>query len=221
VRIAEKKKVGEYLVADGLEGLVGLAQMDVLEVHTWNAKADAVERPDRIVIDLDPGPDVRWAEVPRAARLVQSVLDAVGLASFVKTTGGHGLHVVVPLLCQSSWADCLAFARTLAEALERQDPRRYTTAFAKAGRERKILIDYLRNNRANTSVAAFSTRARAGAPVSMPLAWDELGARVRADTYTVRNSVARLRRLRADPWKAYWTARQRLDGRITAALAAI
>jgi bifunctional non-homologous end joining protein LigD len=184
VRITEKKKVGEYLVADSLAAVIGLVQMDVLELHTWNAKADDVEHPDRIVLDLDPGPDVRWTQVVEAARLVRAVLHAVGLASFVKTTGGRGLHVVVPLVPERRWDECLAFARTLAGVLVRQHPRRYTTAYAKAGRERQILLDYLRNNRTNTSVAAFSTRARPQAPVSMPLAWDELGGRVRSDTFT-------------------------------------
>src|SRR6185369_13706541 len=105
-------------------------------------------------------PDVRWPQVVEAARLVRDVLEAVGLASFPKTTGGHGLHVVVPLVPERPWDECLAFSRTLAEALVRQSPRRYTISYAKAGRECQILIDYLRNNRTNTSVAAFSTRDR-------------------------------------------------------------
>lgn len=221
VRIKEKKKLGEYLIADSLEAVIGLVQMDVLEIHTWNTKADDVERPDRIVLDLDPGPDVRWAQVVEAARLVRSVLQAVGLASFVKTTGGHGLHVVVPLVPERRWDECLAFSRTLAEVLVRQHPRRYTTAYAKAGRERQILIDYLRNNRTNTSVSAFSTRARAGAPVSMPIAWDELGGRLRPNAFTVRNAAGRLRALRDDPWKAYWKTRQRIDARVLEALSAV
>src|SRR5437899_2358957 len=160
VRIPEKKKIGEYLIADSLPALIGLVQMDILEIHTWNSTIDHLEQPNRIVLDLDPGPDVPWPRVIEAARLVRAALAALALESFVKTTGGAGLHVVVPLVPDAGWPECLAFARGVAEAIERQDPRRYTTTFRKAGRERRILIDYLRNNRTNTSVAAFSTRAR-------------------------------------------------------------
>jgi bifunctional non-homologous end joining protein LigD len=221
VRIPEKTKLGEYLVADSLRAVIALVQMDVLEIHTWNSTIDRVEHPDRMVLDLDPGPEVRWAAVVDAARLVRRVLSALGLQSFVKTTGGVGLHVVVPLAPELEWRECFALARELAETIQRHDPRTYTTALPKAGRERKILIDYLRNNRTNTSVAAFSTRARPRAPVSVPLAWDELDARMRSDRFTVRTVANRLRRLRADPWKAYWRLRQRVPPNARAALATL
>jgi bifunctional non-homologous end joining protein LigD len=210
VRIRERTKVGEYLVADSLTALIGLVQMDILEIHTWNSTVDHLEQPDRVIFDLDPGPAVAWAAVVEAARVVRTALDALQLRSFLKTTGGHGLHVVVPLLSQASWSDCLAFTRALSEAIVRMDPKSYTTEFSKAGRERKILVDYMRNNRGSTSVAAFSTRARPGAPVSVPLAWEELSARVRSDHYTVRNLARRLKGLRGDPWSDYRTTRQRL-----------
>jgi len=144
------------------------------------------------------------------ARLVRAALQELSLESFVKTTGGRGLHVVVPLIPEAGWSECLAFSRALAEAIVRLDPRRYTTAFAKAGRERQILIDYLRNNRTNTSIAAYSTRARPCAPVSVPLAWDELSPRVHSDQYTVGNLGKRLRKLSSDPWHAYWSTPQRI-----------
>ncbi|HET7825585.1 MAG TPA: non-homologous end-joining DNA ligase, partial [Anaeromyxobacter sp.] len=210
VRIQEKTKLGEYLVADSPEAVLSLAQMDVLELHTWNSTVDRLEEPDRIVLDLDPGPEVRFAEVVRAARLVRDALAALGLASFPKTTGGAGLHAVVPLVPERPWQECLAFARALALALERHDPRRFTTSFAKAGRERKILLDYLRNNRTNTSVCAWSTRARPGAPVSVPLAWDELSARLRPERFTIRTAPRRLA-AGADPWAGWERARQPLD----------
>lgn len=210
VPVREKTKVGEYLVADSLTALIGLVQMDVLEIHTWNSTAKRLEQPDRIVLDLDPGPAVEWPAVIAAARLIRTALDTLGLTSFVKTTGGRGLHVVTPLKPEASWSECLSFARAVAEAIVRLDPRAYTTTFAKAGRERQILIDYLRNNRTNTSVSAYSTRARAGAPVSTPLAWDELSARLRSDSFTVRNLGKRLARLRSDPWKAYGKTAQRI-----------
>jgi bifunctional non-homologous end joining protein LigD len=211
VRIPEKTKLGEYLVVDGREALLSVVQMDVLELHTWNSTVDRLEEPDRIVLDLDPGPEVPFADVVAAARLVRDALAGLGLASFVKTTGGAGLHLVVPLAPLSRWDECLAFARALATAIARHDPRRFTVAFAKAGRERRILLDYLRNNRTNTSVAAFSARARPGAPVSVPLAWDELGARLRPDRYTLATVPRRLASLRGDPWRGFESARRPLD----------
>src|SRR5688500_13367378 len=165
VRIQEKTKVGEYLVADSIEAVVSLAQMGIVEIHTWNSTAEDIERPNRIVWDLDPGPSVTWNQVRKAAALVRVVLKTLGLQSWVKTTGGRGLHVVVPLQPAREVAQCLEFSRAVSEALVRTEPRLYTTKFAKLGRERKILIDYLRNNRTNTSIAAFSPRARPGAPV--------------------------------------------------------
>ncbi len=211
VRIPEKTKVGEYLVADDLAGVLGLVQMGIVEIHTWNSTADDVERPNRLVWDLDPGPEVEWPEVVTAARHVRAAVQVLGLESWIKTTGGRGLHVVMPLTRHLDWSACLTFARSLAAALVRSDPGRYTTAVAKRGREAKILIDYLRNNRTNTSIAAFSTRARAGAPVSMPIAWTQLTSRLRPEAFTVLTVPGRLKRQRIDPWRDYWTTRQRIS----------
>jgi bifunctional non-homologous end joining protein LigD len=210
VNIPEKTKVGQYLIADSLPAVLALVQMNVLEIHTWNARAGRVECPDRLVLDLDPGPEVGFLRVLDAARLVRQVLEALGLVSFVKTTGGRGLHVVVPLVPAADWPMCLAFARGLAEQLAAHDPEAFTTRFAKAGRERKVLIDYLRNNRTNTSIAAFSVRARPGAPVSVPITWRELTARLDPSRFTVQTVPARLARARRDPWADYWNCRQRL-----------
>lgn len=206
VRIQEKTKVGEYLVADSIEAVVSLAQMGIVEIHTWNSTADEVERPNRLVWDLDPGPDVTWKQVVTAAQLVRQVLSTLGLSSWVKTTGGRGLHVVVPLAPRRSVAECLDFSRAVAEAIEQTNPRVYTTKFAKAGRERRILIDYLRNNRTNTSVCAFSPRARPAATVSMPLDWGDL--RRLPGHWTLSTVPRRLARLTHDPWKDYWTSAQ-------------
>src|SRR5262249_12663653 len=150
----------EYLIVDTLPALVGLAQIDILEVHTWNSRFARLEQPDRIVIDLDPGAEVGWPAVVEAARLVRQRLTVLGLSSFVKTTGGRGAHVVVPIAPRAGWDACLAFARAFANAMVRRRPDLFTERYAKSGRARKILIDYLRNNRTNTSIAAFSTRAR-------------------------------------------------------------
>lgn len=218
VRIPEKKKVGEYLVADSLAALVGLAQMDVLEIHTWNSTIDHLEQLDRLVLDLDPGPAVRWPAVVAAAKLLRELLASLGLQSFVKTTGGKGLHVVVPLEPVADWTVCFAFSRSLAEMVVASAPGQYTTSMPKAGRESKILIDYLRNNRTNTSVAAFSTRATPAATVSVPLAWAELSGRLRSDHFTVSNVRARLRKLHEDPWKEYGSTRQRITPELSTAV---
>jgi bifunctional non-homologous end joining protein LigD len=208
VRIRERHKTGEYLVADTRAALVGLAQMGVVEIHTWNARADSPYQHDRVVFDLDPGPDVPWNDVIGAAMLVRRTLADLQLRSWVKTTGGKGLHVVVPI--EPTAVDvCLAFSRKLADALVAQTPADFTTATAKAGRERQILIDVMRNNRTNTSVAAYSLRARNGAPVSTPIEWDELSARLDPAALTLAKLTSQGPRER-DPWKDYWTLRQRL-----------
>ena len=218
VQIREKTKIGEYLVADDAAAVVGLVQMGIVEIHTWNSNARDVERPDRIIWDLDPGPDVRWPAVIEAARTVRQLLEVLGLACWVKTTGGKGLHVVVPVAPKRDWAACLEFSRAVASAIVRSDPSRYTVTYAKRGRERQILVDYLRNNRTNTSVSAYSTRARPGAPVSVPLSWDELGARLDPSRFSIRTVSRRLATVRKDPWSGYWKARQQVSD---AALAAV
>lgn len=216
VRIKEKTKVGEYLIADSIAAVVSLAQMGIVEIHTWNSTAKDIDHPNRLVWDLDPGPDVSWARVVEAARLVRSVLETLGLASWVKTTGGRGLHVVVPLKPKRTVAACLEFSRAVSESIVRADPLTYTTKFAKAGRERKILIDYLRNNRTNTSVCAFSPRARSAATVSMPVDWNELDDT--PERWTLLTVSRRLGRLRRDPWKLYWVSAQEIPA---ASLAAV
>jgi bifunctional non-homologous end joining protein LigD len=219
VHIREKTKVGEYLVADDLAGVVALVQMGVLEIHTWSSMAADVERPNRLIVDLDPGAAVDWPRVVAAARLVRQALGALDLDSYCKTTGGRGLHVVAPLVPHAGWDDCLTFTRLLSEALERADPESYTTNFSKRGRQNKILLDFLRNNRANTSVAAYSGRAREGAPVSVPLSWDELRPSLKPAAFTVTSVPGRLARLAADPWKGYWSSRQSLTPRLLRAVA--
>jgi len=221
VTIREQTKVGEYLIAVDHAGIIGLAQMSVLEIHTWNSTFEDVERPNRLIWDLDPGPEVPWREVVKAAHTVRELLTILRLRSWVKTTGGKGLHVVAPIVPSWDWAECLAFAKTVAEALTRSAPDRFTTAFAKRGREDKILIDYLRNNRTNTSVAAFSTRARPCAAVSMPITWEELTPKLKPSGLTVQTVPRRLARLKTDPWADYWTCRQRVSLAAKQAIGAI
>ncbi|WP_437735756.1 non-homologous end-joining DNA ligase [Sorangium sp. So ce1335] len=218
VTIQEKTKAGEYLVADSAEALVSLAQMGILEIHTWNSTVSKLELPDRVVFDLDPDPSVSLERVIAAALLLRERLDELGLESFVKTTGGKGFHIVVPLAPVSGWDECLAFTKALAGDIARRDPKGYTIAVSKAQRKGKIFIDYLRNTRGATSVAAYSTRARPGAPVSAPLSWDELGQEVRPDQFTIRNLPERLASLKADPWARYGKVRQKITPAMQRAL---
>jgi bifunctional non-homologous end joining protein LigD len=210
VQIREKTKVDEYMVLDSVEGLVSLMQMNWIEAHTWSSRLTHLEQPDRLVVDLDPGPEVGWPLVVRAARAARDVLDARGLQAWVKTTGGRGLHLVAPLEPAASWDRCLAFAHAIADQLVHEAPSLFTTDFAKAGRADRILVDMLRNRRGNTTVSAFSPRARPGAPVSTPMHWDELSTRKAPDRFTVRSVPRRLAQLGADPWAGFWTCHQPL-----------
>jgi bifunctional non-homologous end joining protein LigD len=210
VKIQEKTKVGEYLVVDDLPGLVGLAQIGILELHTWNSRADDVEHPDRIVFDLDPDTALPWARVIEAARTVRERLRADGLESFVKTTGGKGLHVVVPLAGRPTWDAGAAYAEAIATEIAGQAPKAYVAEMSKAKRTGKVFIDWLRNIRGSTSIAAYATRAKPGAPVSVPVRWEELDPRGGPAEFTVKNVPRRLAGLRRDPWAGYGKARQKL-----------
>ncbi|HLK88797.1 MAG TPA: non-homologous end-joining DNA ligase [Polyangia bacterium] len=209
VEIDELHQTGEYLVADSPTALVSLAQMGVLEIHTWNASAERPYDHDRVVFDLDPGPAVAWREVVTAAKRVRAALKHLGLASWVKTTGGKGLHVVAPLAPTADVEASLKFAASVAIGLVAEHPTTYTLAIPRAGREKKILLDFGRNARANTAVAAYSLRARAGAPVSTPLAWDELAPRTAPGKFTIQSVRARLRRV-GDVWAGYWKTQESL-----------
>ncbi len=199
------------LAIDGIDGLVGLVQAAVLEIHPWQATLDDLERPDQIVIDLDPGDGVDWTDVIAAALEVRARLADVSLESFVKTTGGKGLHVVAPLKPAAGWAEVKAYTRELADRMASDSPDRFVATIAKAKRRGKILVDYLRNQRGATAVAPYSTRARAGAPVAMPLAWDELSPAVGSAYFTVANAATRLANLASDPWSDFRKAEAPLE----------
>jgi bifunctional non-homologous end joining protein LigD len=209
VKIQEKTKVGEYLVVDDVAGLVALAQIGILEIHTWNSRADALEHPDRIVFDLDPDTALPWSRVVEAAHKVRDRLAADGLESFVKTTGGKGLHVVVPLAGKPTWDQTAGYAEAIAAEIAAREPRGYVIEMSKAKRTGKVFLDWLRNIRGSTSIAAYSTRAKPTAPVSMPVQWDELDAQGGAGGFTVKDVLPRLEAQR-DPWAAYWKTRQTL-----------
>jgi bifunctional non-homologous end joining protein LigD len=211
VRIQEARKLGEYLVVNDRPGLVGLAQLGILEIHTWNTRIDHLELPDRLVFDLDPDASVPWERVRAAARRVRGRLLELDLESFVKTTGGKGLHVVVPLQRAAGWDEAARFAESVARDLAREQPELYVAEMSKALRRGRIFIDWLRNHRGATSIEAWSTRARPRAPVAVPLAWEELDEVAAPDAWTVTNAFERLRALARDPWAGYTKARQRLN----------
>ena len=211
VDIEEKHESEVYLIADDLEGLLSLAQMSILEIHPWGSRADRLEQPDRIIFDLDPSTEVAWGEVVAAARDVRQSLEKLGLVSFVKTTGGKGLHVVAPLSPRRhEWPAVKAFTRAVAQHFADEQPDRFTANIAKAARKGKIFIDYLRNDRGATAIAPYSTRARPKAPVSTPLTWDELSGRIKSDHFRVANVPQRLKSLTADPWAGFFDVKQQL-----------
>lgn len=199
-----KDKSGDTMLSiDGLEGLLGLVQAGVLEIHPWGASLAALEQPDQITIDLDPGDDVTWADMIEAAEAVRERLEADGLRAFLKTSGGKGLHVVSPLAPEAKWPAVKAYTERLAKAMARDEPDRYVATVTKSKRKGRILVDYLRNGRGATAVAPYSTRSRPGAPVSMPLAWEELGDHLSSAYFTVANTPARLAALDVDPWEDF------------------
>lgn len=204
-----REKNDNIISIDDLAGLVALVQAGVLEVHTRGATVGDRERADRLVFDLDPGPGSSWKDVVTAAREVRDQLKAINLTSFVKTSGGKGLHVVLPIK-PTPWKQAGEFTRRLAAKMSADAPDRYTASAVKSKRIRRIFIDYQRNSREATTVAPYSTRARPGAPVSVPVSWSELGALKSAHQYSVSNLVARLKRLNKDPWAEMGRLRQQL-----------
>ncbi len=200
VEIPGFEESGAYLYLTNAAGLTALVQMGVLEIHPWGCRTDKPDRPDIITFDLDPGEGLSFKDVIAGAKDVRNFLTTLGLTSFVKTTGGKGLHVQLPIARRYAWPDVKSFAKRAAELIAAAAPERYLTRIPKAERKRRIFIDYLRNDPTSTSVAAYSTRARAGAPVSTPLHWDELTAELDPAKFNVLTVPPRVRRLRRDPW---------------------
>jgi bifunctional non-homologous end joining protein LigD len=205
-----KDSHGEELlsVADRA-GLMALVQAGVLEIHVWGSTIADVEHANRIVFDLDPGDEVTWGDVNKAARELHDRLADVKLTSFVKTTGGKGLHVVVPIK-PTPWDDTKDFAHAMVLAMEADAPDRYVSKMTKSIRKGRIFVDYLRNGRGATAVVAYSTRARAGAPISTPVGWDELGPSLKPNKFTVLNIARRLGSLKDDPWAEIGKIKQSL-----------
>ena len=189
--------------------------MGTLEFHIWGCRADDVERPDRMVFDLDPDKDLAFANVRDAAFELKALLDGLDLASFPMLTGGKGIHLVLPLQRRQSWPDLKEFSHGVAEALVRRSPDRFTTNMRKEARGGKIFVDYLRNERASTAIAPWSTRAHARAPVAMPVSWNELALATRSDAFTIADAPGRLK---ADPWPDYETIQQSVSRAISTRL---
>jgi bifunctional non-homologous end joining protein LigD len=209
LRAVIDKKRRQILAVEDLDGMLSLVQAGVLEVHVRGSKIDRLDVCDRIVFDLDPGDGVAWSDLVAAARDVRERLAGIKLESFVKLTGGKGLHVVLPLV-GADWDTAKTFAQAVAMAMAADEPKRYVAKMMKSLRDGKVFVDYLRNSLEQTSVAAYSTRARDGAPVSVPLSWEELGRARASNQYTVLNLPRRLGNLKDDPWREMPRLRQRL-----------
>ncbi|MBV8758015.1 MAG: non-homologous end-joining DNA ligase [Deltaproteobacteria bacterium] len=211
VKIKEEDgAVVDYMKVRDMPGLVGLAQLGTLEAHVWGCHADKVERPDFMVLDLDPDVALGWDKVALAAFDVRKRLGERGLESWVKTTGGKGLHVCVPVARKLDWDEFKQWSKEFAEELEKDSPKLYTSNMAKAARRGKIFVDYLRNGRNATFICAYSPRAREGAPVSTPITWEELAHGVDPQSFTIQTVPQRLAKLEADPWEGIYDTKQTL-----------
>ena len=206
----EGSETETYLWLSTREALVGLAQMNVLELHPWGSTNDDVEHPDRLIFDLDPDAAITWPTLAEAALEVKARLKKLGLQSFVKVTGGKGIHVVAPLEPKLDWAALKGFAHSFVLNMEKENPAAYLTKMTKAARKDKIYLDYLRNERGATAVAPYSPRARSGMPVSMPLAWSELNEKS-APRFRVIDFAEWKSRLTRDPWKGLLSLKQSLS----------
>ncbi len=198
---------------NSLKALVGAVQMGTIELHTWGSNSDSVERPDRFVLDLDPDPALPWRSMIEATQLILTVLDEIGLESWLKTSGGKGIHIVVPLARHADWETVKGFSRAIAQFVADRLPDRFTAVMGPKNRVGKIFIDYLRNQRGASAVATYSARARPGLAVSVPIARDELTELRSADQWNISNVFDRLEELDSDPWAGY-SNRQRITRRM-------
>jgi DNA ligase D-like protein (predicted polymerase)/DNA ligase D-like protein (predicted 3'-phosphoesterase) len=219
VRIAQVKQLDRALWPEhepllevpSATALVAAAQMNVIEFHTWNSLVKNFDKPDRIVFDLDPGEGVKWKQVQEGTALTRSLLEQLGLEGWLKTSGGKGLHVVVPIASRLDWATVRAFAQAVVEQLARVIPDRFVAKSGPANRVGKIFVDYLRNTHGATTAAAYSARARPGLGVSMPIDWDQLSELKSGAQWTIKDAPGYLSLRQEDPWKDYWTSRQSIS----------
>jgi bifunctional non-homologous end joining protein LigD len=210
--VRDSSGMANYLMVDSVQGLIALVQMNVIELHPWGSRGDSLERPDRMFFDLDPAPDVPWKRVVGAALSMREILTSLGMQSFVKTTGGKGLHVVVPLERRYTWDQMKSFSHAISVQLEQARPDEYISTASKAARKGRIFVDYLRNSRGATAVAPYSVRARPGASVSTPLSWKELESLPKPDVFHMKDVLARAKR--ADPWAKFLKSPQKLPSAV-------
>ena len=210
VMVADKKGGAPepYITLNDAEALAGLAQMSVLEIHPWGSRNEHLEQPDRIIIDLDPDESLPWTAVAEAAAQVRELLTALGLESFLKTTGGKGLHVLFPIKPEHDFAVMKVWSHGFVQAIERARPQLYLTKMSKAARTGKIYLDYLRNERGATAVAPYCMRARSGLPVSVPIEWKELLTLTERPRFSIENFAEWSHRLQDDPWRKLLTVQQ-------------
>jgi bifunctional non-homologous end joining protein LigD len=210
--------VEQYITIDNAKGLIGLAQMGVLEIHPWGSHNDALETPDQLIFDLDPDEGIAWKQLVASAFEVRGLLTQLGLETFVKSTGGKGLHVVAPIKPERDWPEVKEFAHSFVRMMEAANPKLYLTKMTKAARKNRIYLDYLRNERGATAVAPYSPRARKGAHVAIPLSWDELKKMPRPE-FAVANFESWKARLNHDPWAKMEKIRQSLKAQAVKAVA--
>jgi bifunctional non-homologous end joining protein LigD len=209
--VAQKNgRTEDYLYVTTAEEIVACAKVQAVEFHGWGSRAGAVETPDRLVIDLDPDPELGFAAVKQAAVEVRRAFDAVGLESFALLTGGKGIHIVVPLAPAAEWDEVREFAKSFSSALVHAAPERFTIALPKPQRRGRIFLDFLRNQRTATAIMPYSTRARAGMPVAAPVDWDELQTIDRADAFTIADVERLLKRASSRKLKDWGVAAQAL-----------
>ena len=210
--IKEKKEEGKKLIyIKDVKGLLSLVQLGVLEIHPWGSTITKYAKPDMLIFDLDPAPDIKWKEVVKAAFLIREELEKLKLTSFVKSTGGKGLHVVVPIQPEYTWDEIKSFTHLFVDYLVMKEPKKYIAEMNKIKRSQKIFIDYLRNQRGATSIAPYSTRANVDATIATPLFWDELLKTRKEVTFTIKTVQKRLGALKEDPWKDFFKVKQSLD----------
>ena len=208
VTVQESKGPTLYMMANSKSALIAMLQMGALELHPFGSRAPKLDCPDCIIFDFDPADDVSWKELVDAVHLLKTLLEELGLRSFIKTTGGKGLHVVLPVKPALQWDDIKAFTRAIAELMVQSFPDRFVATVTKAKRRGKIFVDYLRNSEGATAVAPYSLRARENAPVATPIAWEELQQDIRRDYFNLRNVPERLKSMKRDPWADYFDVKQ-------------
>lgn len=211
ITIQEKNEKERYIYIDDKAGLLSLIQLGALEIHPWESKIDKIENPDYIVFDIDPDPKLEWGRVVDAAHEIRDILLSYKLASFVKTTGGKGLHVVVPIKPEYDWEETKNFSQVLVNYLSMKFPKKYISKMTKSKRSGKIFIDYFRNNRGATAIAPYSTRARIHAPIATPLHWSELTSDFDDTNYTISTIQHRLKKMKKNPWEKFFKLKQSLN----------